>query len=82
MNGTFNGLALRKITSVKTTAGPPGLVRKTFRVIAGPLPELEQRLKLNAPALLILSDQEIEGTIVHYAADVHHGYEITIECRK
>jgi hypothetical protein len=66
MHGTFSGVRIRRITSLTTVEPALGITRTSFRVTAGPLPELEQRLQLNAPALLILSDQQIEGRIVHY----------------
>ena len=64
MNGTFNGLPLKKIASFETTTVTPGVTRTTFRVLGGPLIELEQCLHLNSPALLILGSEEIEGRVV------------------
>jgi hypothetical protein len=79
MNGTFNGIPLRNITSVRTIV-LEGLTRDTFRVVGGPFPPLELQLRLNAPGLLIQSSQEIEGRIIEYSADLN-GYEITIESK-
>jgi len=82
MNGTFNGLSLNNISSLKTTKEPSGFIRTSFRVPNQLLPKLEQILQLKAQTLLILSDQIIEGRIIQYSADIHSGYEITIEFRK
>jgi hypothetical protein len=41
---------------------------------------LEQQLKLNELGLLITSNQEIEGRIVDYHADLT-GYDISIESK-
>jgi hypothetical protein len=75
MHGTFNGVQITRITSLTTDEPTLGITRTTFRVTEGPLQQLEQRLELNGPALLILSDKQIEGRIVHYSADLHHGYD-------
>jgi hypothetical protein len=75
VNGTFNGVRLRRVISVgKTSDGR--IARHTIRVLGAPLPELEQQLKLNEPGLLITGSQEIEGRIVDYHADLT-GYDIT-----
>jgi len=82
MNGTFNGLSLSNISSLTTTKEPSGVIRTSFQVPNQSLPKLEQILQLKEQALLILPDQIIEGRIIQYSADVHSGYEITIESQK
>ncbi|HYR92243.1 MAG TPA: hypothetical protein VE422_49820 [Terriglobia bacterium] len=80
MNGSFNGIQLRLIVA-RTIEPAPGLERMTIRILSEPAPQLEAMLHLNAPALLILANQEIQGRIVHYSADAHTGYEVTIEAK-
>ena len=80
MHGTFNGVPLRNITSVRTISLESS-TRDTFRVLGGPFPPLEQHLRLNGPGLLILSSQEIEVRVIQYSADLT-GYEITIESKE
>jgi len=63
MHGTFNGVRLRRITSVATeSAGDKRLT--TFRALEYRLPELEAQLHLDAHALVILSDKTIEGRVI------------------
>jgi hypothetical protein len=81
MVGTFNGLHLEKITSLKTTKETPGFILTTFRVLGGPLPDLEQLLLLNSSVLLTLPSEEIVGRLASYSANIHSGYEITLESR-
>ena len=82
MNGNFNGVQLDRITLPNTRKSATGFTYTSFRVTGGPQPELEQVLRLGAPARLIASSQEIEGRLVQYSADLHHGYEIMIESEK
>ena len=78
MNGSFNGIRLRKITSRKITTTDRETTLYSFRA-SGILPDLEAILRLQAPGLLILSNETIEGTIVHSSANMQAGYEVTIE---
>jgi hypothetical protein len=80
VNGTLNGLQLRKISALRTNH-VDGFTHTSFRVLESRVIELEEILRLDAPVLFILNLQHIEGRIVHYTADLHHGYEITIEWR-
>jgi hypothetical protein len=85
MHGNFNGVRLKRIVTVKTTGMTTGVTRNTLRVLPEPMPmpELEKVLRLNGPGLLILSNKESEGTIVHYTADLHGGfYQVTIESKE
>ena len=79
MYGTFNGIHLRKITSRKVTTTDRGTILYSFRA-SGVLPDLDAVLRLQVPALLILGNETIKGTVVRYSANLHSGYEITIEC--
>jgi hypothetical protein len=57
-------------------------IRTTFRALGKPPRKLDQRLQFNQPALLILSSQEIEGSVVGYSPDVFSAFEITFESTK
>ena len=57
MHGTFNGVRLRRITSMVIVGN-----LTTVRILDSPMPQL--KLEVGAPALLILSNKEIEGRIV------------------
>ena len=82
MHGTFNGLPLKKIIALKITNDAPGFTRTTFRVLGGANSKLEDLLHLGAEALLILSSSEVEGRIVAFEGDIHHGYNVTVESKK
>ncbi len=79
VNGTLNGIRLEGITALRTNR-VGDVMHTTFRVLQTRLTELEQILHVDSQALFMLREQPIaEGRIVHYTADLHHGYEITIE---
>jgi hypothetical protein len=60
MNGNFNGVRLRNITSREITKSGRGMTLYTFRVTEFP-DDLEPALRLGAPGLLILSSETVEG---------------------
>lgn len=83
MHGTFNGVRLSTITSRKLVTTPQETKLYGFRV-TGMIPRatseaLEATLRLHGPALLIFSDEIVEGRIVAFGADTVYGYEVTIE---
>jgi hypothetical protein len=78
MTGNFNGIQLFNITSRKITTTDRGTTLYSFHTPEY-LPELETVLRLHVPALLILSNERVEGTIMHYSANAQAGYEVTIE---
>jgi hypothetical protein len=76
LHGTFNGVHLNRITSITTEhAGSSTLT--TIRGIEASATDLEF-LKLNSHARLILSDTQVEGVLIAFAAD-NQSYRITIE---
>ena len=82
MHGTFNGLPLKNIIAITTSEEAPTFTRTTFRVLGGTNRKLEERLHLGDGATLILSSSEVDGRIVAFVADIHNGYEITIESQR
>jgi hypothetical protein len=78
MHGNFNGFRLGKITSRIISTSDRGTTLYSFRTREH-VPQLEAALRLDSPALLILSHETIEGRIAHYSADLLAGYEVTIE---
>ena len=80
MKGKFNGISIRSITSRKVTPIDHGTILYSFRV-AGNLPklELEAVLRLQAPAVLRLGNETVEGLNARYTVDMVSGYEVTIE---
>ena len=82
MIGSFNGLSLNTIVSIKDETDLFGRKLSSVRLLAFPQPELEQRLVLNSTVRFTLSSQEIEGRLLRYTADADRGYEITIERTK
>jgi hypothetical protein len=76
MHGTINGVHLNRIISITTE--PAG--RSTLTTIRGTedsMTDLES-FKLNGPAKLILSDNQVEGVLIAFAKD-GHSFRITIE---
>ena len=85
MEALYSQPTLRTISSRSITTTPSGATVVGFR-LTGKIPKstsdaLDATLKFDAPALLILSDEILEGKIVRFSADALWGYEISFEIR-
>jgi hypothetical protein len=77
MHGTFNGVHLDRITSITTEPIGSSTLTTIRGIEESAVTDLE-RLQLNIPARLILSDAQVEGVLIAVAVD-GHGYRFTIE---
>ena len=73
MHATFNGIHIRYVIYHKTHG-----TRETFHFVDHNQ-QIEDAMRIGAPALVFLSNDPIEGIIVHYSGDQENGYEVTIE---
>ena len=80
LNGSFNGVRLRRMSAIAEQVQDDGSVLDTMRVLE-PLPEvLQPFLKSGSRVLLILSDREIKGTVDGHSTD-DDGFRVTIRAK-
>ena len=73
MQVTFNGIQLRHVIYHKIHG-----TRETFHFVDHNQ-QIEDAMRIGAPALIYLSTAPIQGIIVHYMGDQDRGYEVTVE---
>jgi hypothetical protein len=73
MQVTFNGIQLRHVIYHKIHG-----TRETFHFVDHSQ-QIEDAMRIGAPALVYLSASPIQGIIVHYMGDQDRGYEVTVE---
>ena len=73
MQVTFNGIQLRHVIYHKIHG-----TRETFH-FADHNQQIEDAMRIGAPALIYLSTAPIQGIIVDYMGDEDRGYEVTVE---
>jgi len=73
MQVTFNGIQLRHVIYHKIHG-----TRETFHFVDHNQ-QIDEAMRIGAPALVYLSTAPIEGIIVHYTGDQDRGYEVTVE---